>query len=120
MSTEDSGGNASTTTDAQPSAPQTVAPQQVQQQPAPQPVQQPASSSRGSSAGQELLDAINALPERLVSAMKEAAPRPARQQGQQQQAQQNQQQQAQQQQSQPQEPGSAPAGMTRLAKWWFS
>lgn len=120
MSDENTSGNAGTTTETQNTATQTVAPQQVQQQPAPQPVQQQASSSRGSSAGQELLDAINSLPERLVNAMKEASPKQQKQQQQQQPAQQQQQQASQQQQSKPQEPGSAPAGMTRLAKWWFS
>jgi hypothetical protein len=123
MSTEDSGRQPTTTPEPA---------QQTQQTPVQQPVQapvqtqtQPQQQNTGSAsrAAQEMLDAINSLPERIVASLREAAP--------------------QQQRAKPAttatavtkepttatstatapaatEPGSTPSGTTRLAKWWFS
>ncbi len=73
MSDVDSASTTAPTTETATPPAATVAPQQSPPQPAPQPVAtQPHSSGR--SPGQELLDAINALPERIVASIREATP----------------------------------------------
>lgn len=84
-------------------------PQQQQQQP--QQTQQPQHN------GADVLDAVNALPEKMVAAIREAFPAPQQQQSppQQQQTQQTQQQTQQtQQQNATREPGRK-----RFVEWWF-
>lgn len=113
MSTQDNGAaNTAVTTDAQQGQQQTQQPQQVQHQQQGSPQQW----------ADNMLAAMNALPERIVKSLQEAAPKqPASQQNQQNQQgqqQQNQQQQPAQQQKRA-EPGAAPQGMTALAKWWY-
>jgi hypothetical protein len=81
------------------------APQQPQQTPAPQPQQQPAQESRGND---DVLTALNALPERIVNAVREAVVPPKQTETP-----------APKQESQQQTQQTKTPGRKSFADWWF-
>lgn len=118
MSTQENPANPAPATDPAPTPTQPVVPQPIQPPPTPPaPTPQP-SHSPGNSPGEQLLAAINALPERIVHSLREqqapprktaepkATPEPKAE--------------AAPTGTTPKEPGAPPSNMSRLAHWWFN
>lgn len=117
MSTQDAPVSPGQPTDPPASPPAPAPPAPAPPAPAPP---APSASAGAQRAGQELLEAIQALPERIIAGLRETTPKqpvkraeivaktetggtppPSTQKV-------------------AAEPGEAPAGMSKLAKWWFS
>lgn len=103
MSTQDGQQNPGTTTTVEQPAQQ---PQQQQQQ-------QPPQGMSPQQWAQTMVDAMNALPERIVASLRESAPQPPK-------TTQNKPTENKPAENKPTEPGQPPDGMSALAKWWFS